>query len=90
MRDVSKGSLFIESTVNFWVSIHSMIKHVAKHIPENFTADFEITSEMSDEILKLLIWLRNSSDDGMTIKDPKIIFLGDILFISPTRAQNFS
>lgn len=44
------------------------------------TADPEIASEIPNEILKILIWLRNPSDDSMTIKDPKIIYLADILF----------
>ena len=68
-----------------------MIKHVANHIQENFrslesmvwppsTANLEITSEIPNEILKLLIWLRNPIDDQMTIIDPKIISLRDIPF----------
>ena len=90
--DVSKEGSFIESAVNFWrISIASMIKHVAKHTRENFrslesmvwppsTADLEITSEIPDEILKFLIWLRNSLDDSMTVKNPKIISLRGIIF----------
>ena len=76
-----------------------MIKHVAEHIREKrslesmvwppCTADLEITSDIPDEILKLLILLRNPSDDSMTIKDPKIITLGDILlfYITNNRTE---
>ena len=53
-------------------------------------ADLEITSDIPDEILKLLILLRNPSDDSMTIKDPKIITLGDrLLFYITNKRTEF-
>ena len=48
---VSKGGSFIGSTVNFWgISIDSMIKHVAKHILENFRS------------LESLVWPPSTAD----------------------------